>query len=471
MTDKIGKLRIAHEILPGFGAFGFTELSRLSVPIGMDIDQINLTINAPQPEFLNLFPPIFYDENGEEISNKDICTSVSISSALSGDSSSNYLDRFLSGAMLHSALERSPTLTIRLGMPIFISRIDIPTRDDAYHRRARHLTVHAFSNDMWCFTFDNLSPTRLSRALDILLDKLKLSHVLTRSGSVETVTKTIESATTASLLNYSEPWSFHDLLNLLPVFSQKPEMTKMIEAACARILLICLNNWKTAVTTNLKLASAILSTPSRIQCVADTAMSIQRSSGNGDRQIVISKHHIHYAKLIEKKEIYLNAITKAIPILEDMGMQPMLCYGTLLGARREQAFLAHDDDVDLLCYFEANSHSDAKEKKQQFLKRLIDMGFATWDTGENFQVTIEGASLDLFICWQEGSHLHLMMENFAYRHVDKDCIIPRSEIKLYDRTYPAPARPDDFLRERYGDTWSIADPYHEWPWPVTSAQG
>jgi hypothetical protein len=189
--------------------------------------------------------------------------------------------------------------------------------------------------------------------------------------------------------------------------------------------------------------------------------------GEPSKTLIIGKHRIQVPFLTIEKEKYLSALDKIFPLLESLGVKPLLCYGTLLGAVRERQFLLHDDDVDVLCIDGSQSREEALVKKQELIARLKQDGYVIWDTGENFHVQINQVGVDLFMSWQEGERFHLMMERFQYRHIDAGIMTPAASVQLYDRTYPAPADPAAFLQERYGDGWTVSDPFHEWPWQLT----
>jgi len=144
----------------------------------------------------------------------------------------------------------------------------------------------------------------------------------------------------------------------------------------------------------------------------------------------------------------------------------MLCYGTLLGAVRENRFLQHDDDVDILYVDGSSTREEALQRKDELVARLRAAGYPADETKENFHVAVGGAGIDVFFCWVADGRLTLMMENRTYRDIAVEIVLPASTVGLYDRVYPAPANPAGLLAERYGEGWTTSNPYHEWPWPL-----
>ena len=74
--------------------------------------------------------------------------------------------------------------------------------------------------------------------------------------------------------------------------------------------------------------------------------------------------------------------------------------------------------------------------------------------------------LDIFDSWSNDGKFTLMMERFKMREIPSDMLIPVSRVKFRGLIFPAPAKPEEFLKDRYGESWKQPDPYHEFPWKV-----
>lgn len=189
-------------------------------------------------------------------------------------------------------------------------------------------------------------------------------------------------------------------------------------------------------------------------------------------KFILSKHSMQPSKLLQKKNQYLDAMQLIISEGQEIGIEIIICYGTLLGAIRNQSFLAHDDDVDLLVlYKDVRSSKEAIEQEEILCKHLENKnirirkkpkGIGFWATDPKSKI-----QLDMFACWEpEKGQTMLMMEHLEYRTVESDILSPPSKVKLLGIELPGPSKPKAFLQERYGTEWEIPDPYHEFPWPV-----
>jgi hypothetical protein len=193
--------------------------------------------------------------------------------------------------------------------------------------------------------------------------------------------------------------------------------------------------------------------------------------------IKLTKHGAaRQGMLVSNTETVLTALDDVMQDLSACGYKPCLAYGTLLGAKRENAFIAHDDDVDILVEL---SESDLDEKSvKPFMATLIDKldknkyriskGSKTTTT-HNIHVFHKKTNImiDIFPYWFKESSAYLHMEKMRVRAIPKDILSGRTSVSLYNKQYPAPCKIVEFLEERYGDSWSVSDRFHEWPWPVS----
>ena len=139
----------------------------------------------------------------------------------------------------------------------------------------------------------------------------------------------------------------------------------------------------------------------------------------------------------------------------------------MLGAIREDDFIAHDDDVDLMIINAASSEAEALERKDQIIAALRKLNIRVLDIRKfGFHIILNKCNLDIFICWENSGGVSLQMERFKIRTIPSRILQPASTIKFRGIDFPAPAQPEEFLRERYGENWDKSDPYHEFPWKV-----
>ena len=176
----------------------------------------------------------------------------------------------------------------------------------------------------------------------------------------------IQKAITNNLLS----WDIRKLSQLLPLFSKNPNIDEFHTFIIATIILKMLGNRDRINTRKLFAFSNLLSNNTAIRRVVDTASRLSESLSQAKSTIVISKHTINRSHLREKREQYLEAVNQAIDLFKSMGSELILCYGTLLGAIRENDFIAHDDDVDLLLVNEASSREEALAIRNDIIASL-----------------------------------------------------------------------------------------------------
>lgn len=136
------------------------------------------------------------------------------------------------------------------------------------------------------------------------------------------------------------------------------------------------------------------------------------------------------------------------------------CYGTLLGIYRDNDFIPHDDDIDLLLI--TDNADIFSEIDKNLLSSLENKDYEVKDRkiGSQFiQIYPKHLQthLDIFIGLVDGDKIILPMENVISRGIKKDIILPRKSTKFLDYKIYIPNDADEFLKERYGANWHIPD--------------
>ena len=191
----------------------------------------------------------------------------------------------------------------------------------------------------------------------------------------------------------------------------------------------------------------------------------------GQKKYVMSKHCINPSWLETNIEKYLSLLDDIFRMLGPKVANIVVCYGTLLGARRGRKFIPHDDDVDLLYWSGATNKVEALAHQVEIQEYLRSCGFSV-DSNEgliHLNVQKNGGSCDLFPSWLDADGLHLMMQSYQESVIESEIVWPSrgNNVELYDREYPAPRMVDRFLELRYGQNWFVSDPFHEWPWVIS----
>ena len=460
---------VVDAIIPGMGFFGATPENCLKIEIGQSIDLIEISIEAPSQEILNIGEISFEGLNCEWLPRALISAKFEMSTIYGELSDKECLENFLDGRLLHTKSENRPFLRIQFNAHHFVQRIHIKNRNDAYGSRSRYLVVRSFLGGQPIGVYKNFDIEAATRKAAYLLAKL---DILTRPiqskqdllGTVATFRKEVIKRIESNTLKLSTD----ELCELLPFNKPNEAPRKYVLCICAHILLLELNNKDSINTRFLRKFSPLLSNDLLINQLTEETEHLLKTRGEGQAKITISRHEIHEARLIKKKNLFLQGMDKVINSLSKGGITAMLGYGTLLGAVRERSFMAHDDDVDLIYFDGSKSKDEVESKKPHIIELLAASGIMAWDSGYGHLHTAvdEGVGVDLFPIWEEEGQAFLAMEQLKIRGTPFNTLIPPSTVKLYDREFPAPANPEAFLADRYGEGWLYPDPYYEWPWPI-----
>lgn len=454
-------------VLPGFGAFGRTSKTELSVHIKEPIDQITISISGPSEEYLNIYPPVFYDKDGKIIKNQSLISTVKITSRRPGHEEENLKDEIFSGSLIHSGRELRPTLTIKFKSLTYIDKISIHNREDIHHKRSRFLDVKGFRSKTLISSFENSDPQKLLEVYKKISALVKYSPI--ESESLPDAIDKIKLKIKSMALNGDLELDYKEMLYLLPMFEGVMDPDEYQEAICAAMIIRLLDKKSYAGTRELKVISQFLHSDKIIEKSRTIANEISKKLNGESKELTLSKHQVHYSRLVERKDAHLDGMEKLFSAFSHLGVPLMLSYGTLLGAIRENSFLSHDDDVDLLYVDGSTSHDEILKNQVKLIEKLNSMGIKCGGEtlGKNFHVYVDGVSLDLFPCWQTDGRTFLLMEQMKYRDISTNILVPTSTANLHGRSFPAPADPEGFLNERYGSTWGTPDLYYGWPWKVS----
>ena len=240
---------------------------------------------------------------------------------------------------------------------------------------------------------------------------------------------------------------------------------------CQLKLLAILIARKTQHSLKFKLSifSHMLAKASHVLMLEDCISMLRNINGLG--AIQITKHGIApKGILVQQATDVMKILTRMMTELTEMNYEPCLAYGTLLGAYRDKQFIAHDDDVDILIKLsdEDLDIETVEDLRDKFLEKLDKTRYRI-DYGNlaNLNVHIydieTNIMIDIFPYWYDKDQAILYMENMNTRGIARDILDGRQMIEFYGESLAAPAKIEAFLEERYGESWNVLDPFHEWP--------
>lgn len=168
------------------------------------------------------------------------------------------------------------------------------------------------------------------------------------------------------------------------------------------------------------------------------------------------------------RDLVLNTIDAILSSTAIHGVKcSFICYGTLLGLYRDKNFIAHDDDIDLLCVVDGGIES-IPQQAEAIKVNLIKLGLKVRAAPTNDKNKLpfllifdpkHGIHTDLFFAYLDGEKIHLPMANVRYSEIDVSKVLPLATYNIWDKTFNVPNDIEYFLTERYGNTWNEADEF------------
>lgn len=210
--------------------------------------------------------------------------------------------------------------------------------------------------------------------------------------------------------------------------------------------------------------SRFLSGPEQVTQVEDL-VNRYYAAATGDTAslpIMFRKHTMSGSLLHRDAEAYVASMKEIEGIFEDMNYAVALCYGTLLGAVREGDFIRHDDDVDMAIALKSPPAGQAAIDAEwdEIVRRLRERGVSA-GISRSFQflkVTAPraGMRVDVFpIIPRPDDKVAMFMDGPRIRDVERDVVLPFKPIAFRGETFKAPACPEAFLADRYGEDWRV----------------
>ena len=468
--DDVEKL--AAYALPSFGFFGDSKRNTRSIPVDSEIDKVVFRIEASAPEILNLGAIRFFSSDKKEIQREALTAQVEASS-IYGDKPKEHLTAcFLGGAQIHTKKETKPELTVSFKAPAHVAKIVVANRGSEWGERSLCLAVEAYAGETLRYRWKNNDSQRRGECFVNMAEGL--SQVLgedrdPRRAAPEAVNARLRSGLAEVILKGKAQQSqiqWPEAITAIDFYNNGYVLQDEDFTILAYYILYLMGDGGILGTGQLSPFSRVLRTKTIIRAMMARLNEVAALYRAAEKNFIISKHQINNSVLHSRRQLFLDGLERVIQQLDEWKLCGLLCYGSLLGAVRENDFIAHDDDVDVLYTDGSTSRSEAEQGSIALEGRFRAAGFSSWrPSGSlNFNVSKDGVSVDLFPCWAEGGQLHVMMEKFQYRPIAPGLVLPPGEVELCGRKYPAPADPAGFLAERYGENWRKPDQFYEWPW-------
>ena len=170
----------------------------------------------------------------------------------------------------------------------------------------------------------------------------------------------------------------------------------------------------------------------------------------------------------------LDTAQKAVAALEAQGLEPVLTFGTLLGAVREHNLIDWDNDIDLGIIVDANDTAvwdrvkEALEsagfpiaRQYQLFGRITEQAYES-----------DGFSFDMWgLCRMEGTdalraYYHCQVDDADYqspddrsvKYIDMPVFTARRMEDVSGYSLPVPGNAEEMLACVYGPNWATPDP-------------
>ena len=157
------------------------------------------------------------------------------------------------------------------------------------------------------------------------------------------------------------------------------------------------------------------------------------------------------------KDAALDSLRHLKEVLDRKGVEFQIAYGTLLGAVRDNEFIAHDEDIDLIFL---------AERKQEVLDSLPDIvkeGFqiARYDRRGLVSIIRQGVYVDLYFFERRPGGVRYCGGQLCPAEILEET----TDFVFKGLSVKVPARYVDFLVYEYGENWQTPVEYFHFEMP------
>ncbi|HBF50010.1 MAG TPA: hypothetical protein DDX04_06115 [Massilia sp.] len=465
---SISQENYVDSLTPSLGYFGSSQADALLIKLPTPLRGVRISLAVEHPEILNLMGLQFLSEGRVLAIDTAACTFAQSSVYQNEERYANA--SLLAQRGIHTNRDVKPFWEVTFPNVIHADTLKIVNRGDEWGARSRSLLVSVLdaNRDSWTQIHDAQSAASVLAsvfAATSAVDGIEISRdekpSELRKRLTDRIANRIKSGTLAlptvdwqKVMHFIQIWGGQSLTEsemiilAAKVFHEKTKHGK----------------------SNLRDSAFMLRKSQEILDLQVKVNEVAKQYGHA-AVLTISRHGLQHSKLQSKAVEYISHIRAVTNILEKIGSKPVLAYGTLLGAVRDKAFIAHDDDVDVLYQVDATDRATAEQASASIMQEFRLLGYEIVQFPGTMNVHVvdkkAGVSVDIFPCWDVDGQTFLHMERMKIRSIPTDLLYPTTTLQFYETELPVPKNAEGFLHERYGDGWGISNQFFEWPWTLT----
>jgi hypothetical protein len=390
-----------------------------------------------------------------------------------------------------------PHYRIYFKKPIDVKILRIRNKLGRWGIRLLPVQIKAYENGHLKWQHRNISRETLNRRL---LSWISLAFKLGETGAIAR-DAFVDAALALSLLDYSEiTCGSHDAAKAFQAIQAKAielalSTSEVQPRIAANFLLslaprsaegisqLSLDVWATACAILLKhglmgkefalfLASwnGLYETPDDLFLLETRVCEMYKGIG-GIGTPSISRHGWFVSQLTIRSEEFAGKARDVVDHLTDLGYASFLSYGSLLGARRNGAFIPYDDDLDIHVVLPGVTLDTLGAAMARLAEKLVERNFRCRYSADLKIIQVDVASdlkqgMDIFpiIDGPTSDLVYAHHARMEMHPLEKSVLGEFGQTELEGKIFPAPENVDAFLAWRYGDDWETPNRYFEMSW-------